>query len=449
WLRDSKVSEDCPSEFPHRWARSDEFRDVSPFQAGPPALVPCNEGLIALPVMRRKKLLRTLRERVVPYSALAANDAEVDRREVQAASEKQLAYRDCVEENVPHVVHRDLDDEAHALRWMPRVRVCAPARHALSIFWPDVITPLLFVCKLASFVNLSEEGDLLPAGAEGEVRLPQDHTPEGGLPVLVRHAPVAQLELAALGHLQEPFLLVSRFIEFLFPQPTKYGKVEAPMAGLVMWRRSVYSRAAAASAAAGLLREPRGPPPAAVPLREGGWSELLSARGWLSPDVASADEESQKAAVVALSAALTFPVTSAYVWSTLGLSSSAANICVVGARAEASLPAVIWREFPELASLSARIEMAGPSAKGKSDVLSEPGRGQSNDHGSGASMQAILPDIFVLFNPGLGEPGWEQAWGSTVAALQQAQRPIAMTALSWADAKRDAEFCMELAAMLC
>ena len=53
---------------------------------------------------------------------------------------------------------------------------------------------------------------------------------------------------------------------------------------------------------------------------------------------------------------------------------------------------------------------------------------------------AELPHAFVLFNPGLGEPGWDQAWAPTVRALLTLRRPVFLTALSTSDAKQDAAF---------
>ena len=57
-----------------------------------------------------------------------------------------------------------------------------------------------------------------------------------------------------------------------------------------------------------------------------------------------------------------------------------------------------------------------------------------------AAPIADLPDAFVLFNPGLGEPGWERAWRPTLRALEAAERPLLMTALSSHDAERDLAF---------
>ncbi|KAL1500395.1 hypothetical protein AB1Y20_013052 [Prymnesium parvum] len=220
------------------------------------------------------------------------------------------------------------------------------------------------------------------------------------------------------------------------------------------------SRAIGVAALRGLLREPKGPPLTAPPLDTLSWPELLVLRGWLDTSAQHVSADTRHAALATLTAALTYPVTCAHVWARAGLRGPAGAIGVIGARAEASLPAPLWREAAELTGASLRLEMSGPAAKGKAAPLEERGRGRVaivqpapprlfHETELGRALlrgeappptARSLPDLFVLFNPGLGEPGWERAWGPTVAALHRSGRPVALTALSPADAQRDSSF---------
>jgi hypothetical protein len=212
------------------------------------------------------------------------------------------------------------------------------------------------------------------------------------------------------------------------------------------------------------------------------WRHYLSERRFVTPKFATAAPEQQRAALTALSAALTFPLTIAHAWTS---KSSTLRLCVVGARAEAVLPAHAWSELSLLTG-ARRIELecggpavpaaAGPPRRwastdgeqqlqvslaaadlfhrtGLGRVLLERrkrsrqqtrggGAGRGTVEGLGATKEESLelPDAFVLFNPGLGEPGWERAWGPTMRALEEAGRPVMMTALSEEDAERDARF---------
>ena len=159
-----------------------------------------------------------------------------------------------------------------------------------------------------------------------------------------------------------------------------------------------------------------------------------------------------------LSAALTFPLTCAYAWRDLAPEGLCTRLCVVGARAEATLPLVIWRELSELSQAEVTVDMLGPAAKTTPQELMESGRGRisieqsckpdlfhRSELGRALASQSRadsenLPDAFALFNPGFGEPGWERAWRPTVEALFASRRPVVLTALSPADAGRDALF---------
>ena len=231
------------------------------------------------------------------------------------------------------------------------------------------------------------------------------------------------------------------------------------------------------------LLEPSGAPISA-------WQSYLTQRGWISERAfESADKQTQLAGLAVLSAALSFPLTIAKSWSALNLPppldpSSGWHLCVVGARAEAALPPHIWAELSLLTGASKlAISFCGPSAAPEglpgerewvgpdgqrlnlslsgADLFHRSSLGQAllarsrTQQGTAAiepaaepapstegvvDVEAALPDAFVLFNPGLGEPGWERAWAPTMRALLASRRPLLMTALSHSDAARDVSF---------
>jgi len=216
------------------------------------------------------------------------------------------------------------------------------------------------------------------------------------------------------------------------------------------------------AAAAKLLRNaPRGK---AVPRQWQSldWKEFLLARGWLGrSDFDGADASVQEEVVQLLSTALTYPVTAAAALSSEDLRVNGAppcHVCVVGARAEASLPAIFWSEMRELLQLDElRVDFVGPKAcvapvasanqlrlvhpvVGELFHESALGRrllaGASSSNGAGEGT----PDAFLCFNPGLGHPGWERAWEPTVRALLSARRPIVLSALGAHDADSDLAF---------
>lgn len=221
------------------------------------------------------------------------------------------------------------------------------------------------------------------------------------------------------------------------------------------------SRARVAAAARGLLCQPTGPYLGSRP-PVGGWAgTYLEERGWLRPGVSNVQ---RAAAVDALSAALTFPLTCAHAWARLFPLANAriTKLCIVGARAEASLPVVFWGELGVLTQSGLELQLVGPAAKARpqeheagphrvSTVLpvapmcyhqTPVGRAllRAAREGEGLTDLPGLPDAYVLFNPGLGEPGWEKAWRPTVDALKASNKPLLLTALSRADADRDAAF---------
>ena len=192
------------------------------------------------------------------------------------------------------------------------------------------------------------------------------------------------------------------------------------------------------------------------------WPSLLLARGWLRREAfAAADPMAQKAAVDLLTGGLTFPYTLASTGQRLCSAARPVRICVVGARAEASMPLHFWREALCLTGWpSLRLDMVGPkvdAAEPRGDMQQPSGGGGGGGgvaivpeaalfHESRLHAELLgapaheLPDAFVLFNPGLGEPGWGRAWEPTVRALVALRRPVLVTALSAADAAQDARF---------
>ena len=181
------------------------------------------------------------------------------------------------------------------------------------------------------------------------------------------------------------------------------------------------------------------------------WPSLLLARGWLQHEAYEAAEAAaQKAAVDLLTGGLTFPYTLASIGREFGVApGDPVRICVVGARAEASMPFPLWREALCLAGWkSLHLHMVGP--KVTETKVRDDGRGVSVVPEAALFHEstmhrallggAELPHAFVLFNPGLGEPGWDRAWAPTVHALLALRRPVLLTALSTCDAEQDACF---------
>ena len=232
-----------------------------------------------------------------------------------------------------------------------------------------------------------------------------------------------------------------------------------------------------AAVARAVLAEPHGAPsPRAVRhVMEGssGWADYLLERGWLNREAFhAADNTTQMAGLAVLSAALTFPMTLARHLNELVGEATTCKICIVGARAEAALPDHIWNEVTSLTGVKTLdVEFAGPSSAppnmpsvrsfvdpssqcttrlfiskqgdlyhrsdvGRALLARAHGRAEAED----GPLPLDLPDAYVLFNPGLGEPGWERAWEPTMSALFAADRPLLMTALSRQDAARDEQF---------
>jgi splicing suppressor protein 51 len=204
--------------------------------------------------------------------------------------------------------------------------------------------------------------------------------------------------------------------------------------------------------------EPRPVPPR---WRSLDWQELLVARGWLdSSELARADAATRNEALALLSSALTYPLTATAALASVVPDKGTVSVCVLGARAEASLPAHFWSEARdllgcrELTVLFCGPKACVPVAVANSDphlTLVHPSEGQLFHQSSlgrsllgapgvGEEPPPALPDAFLCFNPGLGHRGWERAWEPTVRAMRRAGRPILLTALGQHDAEADRGF---------
>ncbi len=213
------------------------------------------------------------------------------------------------------------------------------------------------------------------------------------------------------------------------------------------------------------------------------WTHLLHHRVWIAPHANRHaidhhhDETARTLAAQLLSSGLTFPLTLAY-----ALQQAAATILdahaavrlrnlpnlslhIAGARAEASLPAAMWGELGHAlqasdvlgVGTSVEVELSGASPWGLGQAgnseagleaplrISRPRRAERFEDSSlgqhllhGQRRAQPIPDVFVLFNPGLGFENY--SWGLAFEALARSQRPLLLTALSEDDARRDAAF---------
>mmetsp|Transcript_45723 Transcript_45723/g.97480 ORF Transcript_45723/g.97480 Transcript_45723/m.97480 type:complete len:286 (-) Transcript_45723:269-1126(-) len=199
-----------------------------------------------------------------------------------------------------------------------------------------------------------------------------------------------------------------------------------------------------------------------------GWRSYMLDRGWLRrDDFLSAPVSNQQAALGLLSAMLTYPLTLASRLDTIfpiAGRSPVLRFCVIGARAEATLPPFVWTELCSLSQRGAALEMVGPKSAARATPTARHMRdprlsivqgakgamfhqtltGRALLTASQGSKQAAdlpdLPDAFVLFNPGFGEPGWAPAWEPTVRAVIRSGKPVVLSALSERDAEQDSSF---------
>lgn len=168
--------------------------------------------------------------------------------------------------------------------------------------------------------------------------------------------------------------------------------------------------------------------------------DYLEQRGWIT----TGDETHS---VALISHVLSAPLTLRYhTEQTIADSlKDAFEICCLGARAEATLPAPYWKEV--LMTTKQRtwnIDLIGPDLSPNSDPI------RLQHAASQISIQVYATDLFhrmplnmtkqwdyyLLFNPGLGHPNLKNNWLPTLKSLQG--QSFWLTAHSAADAERDA-----------
>ena len=129
------------------------------------------------------------------------------------------------------------------------------------------------------------------------------------------------------------------------------------------------------------------------------------------------------------------------------------RVCIVGARAEATLPVEYWKEilianntaFP----LNWTLDFVGPQVLTASNTVT-----LRNDDAltlqwthSGYLHEMMDPpewDGFVLLNPGLGHDHLKQGWIPTLEFMFKTGKPILLTAHSERDAQRDAKLLQDV-----
>ncbi len=182
-------------------------------------------------------------------------------------------------------------------------------------------------------------------------------------------------------------------------------------------------------------------------------------RKWTNvwPNDESCDAFLKEKTLALSSHVLTAPLTLANFTATEGLPKNS-RICCVGARAEASLPFDLWKEYLLLSStmvrksISTSIDFVGP------DMVATPGgtsdRKVELDKGSALVLRwyykGLLHDLFeddenimdqwdafVFFNPGFGHPHLKIDWIPTLERIIPLGRPMLFTAHSKLDSRRD------------
>lgn len=131
------------------------------------------------------------------------------------------------------------------------------------------------------------------------------------------------------------------------------------------------------------------------------------------------------------------------------------HVCVVGARAEATLPVHYWNEIlmnnDENIPVSWTLDFCGPevlatssnvtlkSINGSSIVLRWTHSGYLHEMSDPPEWNG-----FVLYNPGLGHDHLREGWMPTIEYLLSTQKPLLLTAHSKLDAERDARLLQDI-----
>ena len=119
------------------------------------------------------------------------------------------------------------------------------------------------------------------------------------------------------------------------------------------------------------------------------------------------------------------------------------HLAILGARAEATLPAVWWKESLGLRAAHAHLRMQGPetpaTAKPEHLVLDDTRQlWLQYEQGLYHQLPTSNPSAeIILFNPGLGHPHLAASWAPTLAKLQAEQKTVLWTAHSPQDRDRD------------
>lgn len=131
------------------------------------------------------------------------------------------------------------------------------------------------------------------------------------------------------------------------------------------------------------------------------------------------------------------------------------RVCIVGARAEATLPVHYWNEILLIENLKAsliwNLDFCGP------DVLTTSSNVTLKHENNSLMLQwthsGYLHDIpnpkpewdgFVLYNPGIGHDHLKEGWKPTLEYLLSTQKPVLLTAHSEHDARRDARLLQDM-----
>lgn len=128
--------------------------------------------------------------------------------------------------------------------------------------------------------------------------------------------------------------------------------------------------------------------------------------------------------------------------------------CVIGARAEATLPSQYWREILQFERKREwSIEFCGPDVR----PSSKPVTLQKEDNNSQLTLtwsyrgyfhekphsQQSITDVYFLFNPGLGHANLKKDWIPTLNILLEEGSSCCLTAHSELDAERDVKMLQE------
>ena len=148
------------------------------------------------------------------------------------------------------------------------------------------------------------------------------------------------------------------------------------------------------------------------------------------------------------------------------------RVCVVGARAECTLPVQYWRELLVVTmhqNIDFQIDFVGPdvplkSSKVRTVPLDEHSQviemrfkrsylhkaifdelKSQKDNGDNTPEKIKNKwDMFVLFNPGIGHPHLAKCWTPTLKFLAKTKKPTLITAHSEIDSERDLKIVQQM-----